>query len=282
MKKNIVFLFVLFFAQNGFSQSQIDADGIQRNAVDISKLDSFDSRIGDIFKAQKLILVGEVHGTAEPSEFVNYLVANLIGKGRRIYVGLEISSKDVVNEGELRDSAALSKCPFFNKESFGKASQAWLKLITVMSKLNGVHLFFFDLTKEQWTEGAQHRDSLMYVNIKSKMLDDTGAVYICLSGNFHNKLTGEQFPTPMGNYFLQDKDLQLSLFNMVSFNHEYVEGAGYFNTGGGTQLHTLQNSDYLYTLTGMRNYFSYTHELIAGDYNGILFTYHVTPSYGLH
>ena len=97
----------------------------------------------------------------------------------------------------------------------------------------------------------------MYENIKAKMLADTGAVYICLSGNFHNKLTGDRFPTPMGNYLLLDKELNLSLFNMVSFNQEYVEGAGYFNTGGGTQFHPLQNSDYLYTLTGMPNYFSY-------------------------
>lgn len=279
--KYIFPLFLGFLFSVAQSQPNFDEDGIRRNAVAIGKLDSLDSRIASIFELQKLILVGEIHGTAEPAEFVNFLAINLIGKGRNVYVGLEISPGDLPPPENISDSVALSDCRFFAGESFGKASKAWLRLITGLSKLNGVHLFFFDLSKEQLNEGAHHSDSLMYINIKSKMVDDTSAVYICLSGNFHNKITGEHFPAPMGNYFLQDKSLGLSLFNMVSFNHVYVEGGGNFNTGEGTRLHTLVNSDYLYTITGMRNYFSYTHELINGDYNGVLFTYHVTPSYGL-
>ncbi len=274
-------LLILFFAINGFSQSTIDEDGIRRNAVAIARLDTFDASIKDIFKNQKLILVGEIHGTAEPAEFVNYLVANLIGKGRNIYVGLEISAQDIVAGDQLHDPDALGNSPFFKRETVNKGSLAWLGLISTMSKLSGVHLFFFDLTKKQAESGLHHRDSLMYVNIKAKMLADTGAIYICLTGSFHNKITGDLFPTPMGNYFLRDKDLNISLFNMVSFNYAYVEGGACFNAGDGTRLHTLANSDYLYTLTGMRNFFSYTHELIDGDYNGVLFTYHVTSSCGV-
>jgi hypothetical protein len=205
----------------------------------------------------------------------------LLDRGRTVYVGLEISPQDLVSEDELHDSVALSNSEFFKHEPYGKASHAWFKLISVFSKMNGIHLFFFGLTEPEIKEGLHHTDSLMFVNIKSRMLADTGGVFICLTGSFHNKLTDEHFPAPMGNYFLQDKTLGLSLFNMVSFIHVYVEGGGNFSTGDGIRLHTLVNSDYLYTVTGLRNYFSYTHELIDGDYNGVLFTYHVTPSYGL-
>jgi hypothetical protein len=282
MLKNIILLLALITAQNCRCQPVFDEDGIRRNAVALGSFDTSDARIAPIFQLQKLILVGEIHGTAEPAEFVNLLATNLLGKGRTVYVGLEISPQDLVSEDELHDSAALSNSDFFKKEPYGKASKAWFRLISVFSKMNGIHLFFFGLTEAQLKEGLHHSDSLMFVNIKSRMLADTGGVYICLSGSFHSKLTGEHFPAPMGNYFLQDRTLNLSLFNMVSFNHVYAEGGGNFSTGDGIRLHTLVNSDYLHTITGMRNYFSYTHELIDGDYNGVLFTYHVTPSYGLH
>lgn len=282
MTKSVFLWLALCLSLGCWCQSTVDEAGIRSNALEIGKLDSFDDRIAGVFSAEKLILVGEIHGTAEPAGFVNYLVANMVRKGRRIYVGMEANPQDLVAGSLLRDSAALSNSPFFKNESFGRASQAWLKLIVELSRLDGVHLFFFDLTKEQMKEGASHRDSLMYINIKKEMLRDTGALYICLSGNAHNILTGDRYPVPMGNYLLQDKALGLSLFNLVSFNQAYAEGGGYFNTGDGTRLHTLQNSDYLYTLTGFRNYFSFTHQLINGDYNGVLFTYHVTASFGLH
>jgi hypothetical protein len=281
MKYAFTLLLIITLTLNTRAQSGIDEDGIRRNAVAINRMDGFDANIQEIFKSEKLVLVGDLHGTAEPSAFVNYLAANLVGKGRNVYVGLEISPQDILSADQLHDAAALANCTFFKRETVNKGSQAWYNLVSDLSKMNGVHLFFFDMTKKQINEGLHHKDSVMYLNIKSKMLADTGGIYICLTNSYHSKITADLYPTPMGNYFLRDKDLKLSLFNMVSFNYAYVEGAACFNAGDGTRLHTLASSDYLFTLTGMRNFFSYTHELIDGDYNGVLFTYHATSSCGV-
>ena len=279
--KNIVFAIFLFLFQNSFCQSGIDEDAIRQNAMSISRFDTLDTRLAEIFEEKRLILIGELQGTAEPAEFVNYLVQNLVSQGRKVNVGLEISPQDMPNSKELNDAIALRNCNFFKNESFDKGSQAWFSLITEILQAKNAKFFFFGLTKKQLNSGIHHADSLMFLNIKSEMLKDTGALFICLTKNKHGKLTGDQFPVPMGYYFLQDKLLDLSLFNMVSFNNECVEGGAYFNTGNGARLHTMQNSDYFYTITGMRNYFSFTHQLIDHSYNGVLFTYHITASFAM-
>jgi hypothetical protein len=273
---------IIFLITFGSSYCQsVDGDAIRQHAFDFGRFDTIDSRVVDIFRNQKLILVGEMHGTTEPSRFVNYLVQNLFGKGRKICVGFEISPQEMLSSEDLYDSTALSMCPFFNDQFSGKASTAWFDLIRNVSRLTDVELFYFDLNKKQ-IKNASQRDSMMFFNIKTKMLTDTEAIYICITGNAHNRLSDQVFPIPMAQYFLKDKQLNLDLNNMVCFNQEYVEGAGNFNTGDGMRLHNLKTSDKFYTYTGMRNYFAFTHQLIDNYYNGVLFTYHVTAAFGVH
>jgi hypothetical protein len=279
--ENITLLFCMAGAQNCFAQPTPIEQSIVQHTTNIDSLNASDKRLAGIFKSQKLVLIGEIHGTAEPAEFVEYLVKNLTGTGRNIYVGIEAQPFEMPNEKQLRDTTALKHCRFFKNDQDGKSSQAWFNLISDLIQMHGVNLFFFDLSEKQAASGLHHRDSLMYINIKSKMLRDTGALYICLTGNYHNILSGNLLPVPMGYYLLRDKGLKLSLSNMVSFNHFSVIGGQNCNTGDGARLHTINNNDYYYNLTSLRNYFSITPELINDEYNGILFTYHVTASFGV-
>lgn len=133
---------------------------------------------------KKVIVIGEVHGTAEVPQFLLQLIKAAQQPDEPLTVGLEIDDtyqKDIDGYMKDGDFARLLELEYF-KVPDGRASMAIGGLIKGLRNLKDVRIVCFDVPSgSPW----QTRDSLMGVNL-SRSYD--GERMVILTGNLHANL----------------------------------------------------------------------------------------------
>jgi len=217
-------------------------------------------------------MVGEMHGTNEPSQLVKMLSLLILRKEDSVSVGVEISQDQInLSNWPVTDSI-LRKTLFFSKENeYGMNGKAWFDLALFCLQNPKINLFFFDNYKSD-----ENRDSVMYASIVAEKLKNPIHKIITLSGNIHNKIIPHNGQNTMGSFCYNDSVIFNSK-NITSIKHEYSEGTMMNNTGNGLELRVVDFEENIYsTSTKSKNYLLF----FKADYpyNGIYYTRKVTHS----
>lgn len=170
----IIFLFPVL--------SSLLASG-QTTIYDLNKLDSVN--FIDYIINKKVIVVGEMHGTAEVPLFVLQLTKKLTKNQNKLTVALEIPSnyqKDINEFMKNGDFERLKRIDYF-KYPDGRTSVAMGQLIKGLRELKSVGVICFDIDTN--SSSAVNRDSLMGMNLSKSYKD--GKIVI-LTGNLHANL----------------------------------------------------------------------------------------------
>jgi hypothetical protein len=273
-KSSWVLLLTLFHL-NIYGQ---DSNYLRKKAIRIERQDSLSNDFYDRIAKYSLIMVGELHGSNEPAQFVSSLVDLMIKKGNPVQVGLEIPSEEMKNLlSDKKDSSVYSSLFFMSKRNDGRASLAWANLITRFAHMRNVELFYYDVNMEN-LNNPFNRDSLMYIKVKKQIQKHPDWKTIALGGNIHNMLLPYGGETKMGLYLYNDKDLHFSE-NVLSVGHFYAKGTIWDNAAGSLTLYPVDHSDSFFAKTlDYENYFFIFPTGAAHKYNAIYFTRKVTPS----
>lgn len=275
--KQLLLLLTLSFTFRAATGQDIGSS-LNAKAVKIDSLDQLDNKVYDLLQNNKLIMIGEMHGTNEPATFVQGLADLFTRNGDSVQVGFEIPREQMTSFLNLGTDSSITHSDFFTKTSSdGRASVAWASTISVVSRNPKVIIFFYDLnTGESHTMGD--RDSLMYVNIKKQMIEHPSWTTITLSGNIHNMRLPYKEQNKMGAYLANDTDLRISDKCCV-LNHMYQRGTMLNNIGNGLELRHIDNIDsYFAQLLDCDNYLYLFPSSPENSYDGIFFTRTVTAA----
>lgn len=249
---------------------------LKENAVMIVHLDTLENLVYDKVKDFKLIMVGEMHGTNEPANFLIGLTELFTNHGDTVQVGFEIPSEQMTNYYQsLTDSSVFHSDFFANNSDDERASIAWANAITRLTKNSRVRIFFYDINKTE-SKDFQDRDSLMYLKIKKRIIEHPNWRTITLSGNIHNMRLPFREKQKAAYYLCNDKDLNFS-DKICTLNHFYQSGTMLNNIGNGLELRQVNNKPSVFSETFNFDNYLFLYKT-ANTYNGIFFTKTVTAS----
>ena len=269
MTRNMLFILAIGLAY--FSASgQDDAAYVKANAVRIENIDKLNDAVYNLLNPFQIIMFGEMHGTNESAPFVNGLTNLFTGKGDSVQVGLEIPSSLMAQFISLRTESSIYQSDFFSmKPNSGKETTAWATLISNLNQNQGVQLFFFDVNDGDGK--IYQRDSLMSAKIKAQIKQHPTWKMITLSGNYHNKISGNP---SMTSFLLQDKHLKLCSLNM-----EYLNGSALANFGHGLEVKQLGSYPSAYNSTlDWDKFLLLVSDKSNYEYNGFYFMRSITPA----
>lgn len=264
MKYIITIVFIIQY--HGLLMSQTLGDFLKANAVEVHLDDSSSNRaLLQKLSQYRLIMMGEMHGTSEPAQFVSYLVKQLTSSGTDVHLGLEIPEGTAAEFVRQPSRDNLRRSEFFsNGYPDGRANEDWLNLILQGQANPKVKMFYFD-------NNGDKRDSLMYESVKKHVIQDPRSVTVVLSGNIHNRLLSTKYGKTMRVYFDEDKTLGLS-GKMCSINHQYKYGSMKNNMGAGLELRVIEPATTYYSeFTTFKTYFSLIPEN-ASPYDAVFYS----------
>ncbi len=240
MKRIIVVLLLLPL----FSYSQGFGDYIKENAIEIKSINNLPQDLYVSFSKFDLIMVGEMHGTQEPSLFVESLAKLIAKKEGEVSVGLEAPMRELSAFIENPTERNLLNSKFFSQENVdGRNGQSWFDLILHCAQDTNIHLFFFDNVN---TKKGENRDSIMYVGIKNQKRRFPKHKIITISGSIHNWRVPFNDMVTMGMFCLKDT-LNFPYDKVCSINHVYSEGTMLNNIGKGLELSTILFEESIYS-----------------------------------
>ena len=275
MTKRLFFILTIILRLTTLYGQDLQAQ-LKENAVRIEHLDKLDKSTFDKLNDFKLIMIGEMHGTNEPANFLIGLTELFANYGDTVQVGFEIPSEQMTNYLQtLKDSSVFQSDFFANNSTDGRASIAWANAITQLTKNSRVQIFFYDINKSEG-KNIQSRDSLMYLKIKKRISDHPNWRTITLSGNIHNMRLPFREKLTAAYYLCNDKELNLT-DKICTLNHFYQNGTMLNNIGNGLELRQVDNSPSVYSETFNFNNYLYLYTTV-NTYNGIFFTKTVTAS----
>jgi len=239
---------------------------LKENAIKIDKVDSLNKNIYDLLAAYKIIMIGEIHGTNEPVNFLEGLVKLFTENGDTVQVGFEIPAKQMTPFLKQKTKGSLLKTEFFTLPSGdGRASKAWYKALANFSKNPKVSVFFFDM----YTDDSRNADSVMYLNIKSKIKEHPNWKTLTICGNNHNSLEMYNEQNTMGTFLSMDKELNI-VESICSLNHQFK--------GGQTLWNEFKETETIYSKLGYDNYLFLYPKNRNEPYTGIFYTKYLTKS----
>ncbi|WP_428265697.1 hypothetical protein [Haliangium sp.] len=171
-----------------------------------------------------IVMLGEMHGTAEIPAFAGDLACRAAARGHRVLLGLEIPSTEqeaidrylasdgstVARDALLAGAHWQAACPD------GRSSQAMLALVERVRRLRrdglGIDVFAFDSgTYDDWNR----RDASMAETILARAAGAPEALVLTLSGNLHNRLVPglpwDDSKVPMGVHVAAAHERVISL-----------------------------------------------------------------------
>lgn len=282
MKKTMLLLLLVSSASFSLSGQDAIATYLKNNAVRIDNPDQLNDSVYYLLSPYKIIMMGEMHGSNEPAQFVIGLSNLLTKKGDSVQVGLELPS------GQMRlfllshTDSSIYQSDFFKNNPFpdGRQSYAWAELISTSNNNPKVQIFFFDLNMEDVSSikkedfSSISRDSLMFLKIKNQFKLHPGWKMITLSGNVHNSNS----ETSMTSYLKRDMELGLSS-NICTLNHNYLSGTCRANFGNGLEETEIGREESVYdTALGFDKYLVLTSILSAYPYTGFYYTRKITAA----
>lgn len=251
---------------------------IKENAIPINKQQNFNDSVYKLLSDFQIIMVGEMHGTNEPANFLISLIKLYARIGDSIQVGLEIPSEEMTKYLTEHSDSSVYLSDFFTKTTIdGRESTSWAEIIVTANKIKNIRVFFFDENTED-KKISNNRDSLMYVKIKGQMQKNPKWKTITLSGNIHNMLLPYRETNTMAYYLNTDKELKLT-DKICSINHRYKSGEMFNNGGNGIELRQVKSPDSDFSTTVDYDcYLLLLPKYKVDKYNGIYFTRNVTAS----
>ena len=158
--------------------------------------------LDEVLKPGKILLIGEMHGTAESPAFVSDLACHAAKAGRPTTVALEINRSEsprveayLASKGLPEDRAALVQGSFWNNQPRdGRNSEAMLGLLDSLRKLRqqgaSVKVEVIDPGPGNYKDGPD-RDRQMAANLAAaveRSPHSAGDVFVSLTGNLHNRI----------------------------------------------------------------------------------------------
>ena len=234
--------------------------------IQISKLDSLSEVVYSKIKKYKLIMIGEIHGTNEPVNFLLGVVDLLTRNGDSVQVGFEIPNIELEQFLNHRNDSALLCSDFFRFPSGdGRASLAWYQAISTINKNRKANLFFF----ENYPVNYVNADSVMFTEVKKQMISNSNYKTILICGGGHIRLASNEGKETLGSYLKSDK--QLSLYDdILSIDHEFQEGETLWNK--------FNKQVTIFTKSNLEKYLYIPTDKMDSYFNGILFTRFITKS----
>jgi hypothetical protein len=267
-----ILLFLFLFCTSSYAQ---DYSGyIKRNAINISNPEQPGDSIYKLLKQYNIIMMGEMHGTNEPAEFVISLARMFLNHGDSVQVGLEIPPNLMKNYTDLKTDSSVYQSDFFSNPPYldGRESFAWAKLINQLNNNVRVHIFFFDQNSE--VRYVSNRDSSMSTNIKDQYNVHPNWKLITICGNVHNRIMEEN---RAGWNLTHDSTLDAK--KICSLNHYYLEGYCTADFGKGLQVRQIVHEVTVYdTLLGFKNYLLLMPVTMGNAYTGFYYTKTVSPA----
>lgn len=267
-------LFVLFmfpFLANAHAQSYIQF--IKDHAVELKNLSLQDTSLYKTYKPYDVIMVGEMHGTYEPAQFVTGLANLIADQEGKVSVGLEIPDAAMELFNRKGSDSSLYHSVFFQSKNIdGRNGRAWFEMIKALHKNPKVNLFFFDYPQ------SPNRDSSMYTAVLDQKKAQPKTKIITLSGNIHNRLKPYKSTKTLGAYLMADSTF-FAPNKIMSINHFYRQGTMMNNTGNGLEIKTIEGTDSIFnTSVSFKNYLCPVFWADQNQYNFFLFTWNVTHS----
>ncbi|HZX75396.1 MAG TPA: hypothetical protein VFE57_13300 [Cyclobacteriaceae bacterium] len=269
MKQSSLLLFILCSI---FHLSKAQNTYLKDNAVNIEKLNVLSDQVYTMLSTNRIIMVGEQHGTNEPVKFVTGLAEVFANHGDSVQVGFEIPPKEMEEYLKHHTENSITQSKFFTESTDGRGSLAWAGAIAQLSKNPRITIFFYDIN----TGELGNRDSLMYVNIKNNLMKHPARKIITIGGNIHNRMVPYKGKNTVASYLLRDTQLNLTE-KFSSLDHYYLEGSERNNIGNGLELRTISNPPSAYSSLGYENYVVPMHSPDY-PYSGMLYTKHVTAA----
>ncbi len=222
-------------------------------------------------------MIGEMHGTNEPAQFVTGLAELFTSNNDSVQVSFEIPADQMQTFLKLKTDSSIFNSYFFsNAYMDGRASIAWALAIIQLNKNSRVSLFFYDRNNQEGH--IDSRDSTMYIHIKTKMLEHPNWKTITISGNIHNMLLPYKGESKTGAYLKNDAQLNLK-DKICSLNHLYQSGTMYNNMGKGLEVRQVDNSSLSFAKFAVyENYLYLFPDDDKNTYSGIFFTKTVTAA----
>jgi len=249
---------------------------LKENAIRVADPGQLSDSVYTLLSPYRVIMVGEMHGTNEPAQFVTSLAKLFTRKGDSVSVGLEIPSEQMASFTSSHTDSSIYRSDFFYRPAAedGRGSFAWAKLVSALKNNKSVQLFFYDMNNSQGK--PYQRDSFMYVNIKKQILLHPGWKVITISGNAHCRISPEE--QKAASFLKQDAQLMRSA-NICSINNYYLQGSSLGNFGRGLEEKKLGRpiSEYDTTLN-WHQYVLLMSPTSTYAYNGIYYTKNISVS----
>lgn len=192
----------------------------QPKVFDLDK--SEDSELMEFLSKKKVIVVGEMHGTAEVPQFVLRLVKMLKEKNKPLTVGLEISNdlqRDIDKFMKTGDFGKLLELDYF-KVPDGRTSIAMGNLMKALQKMKGIKIVCFDVdSKSNFV--AKKRDSLMGINLATRYRNDK---MIMLTGNLHANLKEGYWKPGFKSAVYHFQKIKKFGTDLISLNTYFISG----------------------------------------------------------
>ena len=251
-------------------------EDLLNNAIKINQLDDLNPAIYNKLNDFNCIMIGEMHGTNEPANFLIGLTKLLTEGDDSVQVGFEIPDGKMENFLELKTDSSVYQSEFFNDNSNdGRNSIAWLNALVTLNNNPKVNIFFFDVNKSDYNV-SNNRDSLMYVKIKRKISEKPHWKTLTISGNIHNMLKPYKDKKTAAHYLINDEDMELSE-TLCTLNHFYQKGTMLNNIGNGLELRAIDNGASIFSETiNSDNYLYLFSE--PKSHSGFIFTKIITAS----
>jgi hypothetical protein len=189
----------------------------------------------------RLLVFGEFHGSTEVPEFVGAYACAISATGRPLVLGLEIPSGEqrlidqyMRSPGGQDDRDQLLTGAFWHQSNQdGRSSQAMLALLERLHALgkNGGRIAVLAIDTDNADLGANGRDAVMAVNIRSALRRPESPSVIALVGNLHaQKTRGNSF-----DQHFESMTYQLSSERPIALNMHTTGGTAWAcrrETGG--------------------------------------------------
>lgn len=238
---SVCFIIVMLSCQS--SDITGPAAELKKHALPISNLSKLDADIYKEIEKYDVILMGEMHGTKEPSEFVYGLSKLIADKEGKVTLALEIPSSQLEDLTDEMTKEELMGLPFFEGEnSTGQNATAILDLIHLANQDSRIDLKFMDNLR------GSTRDSSMYAEIADMKKTGPFTKIVTLTGNIHNWLIPFSNEERIGGYLVKDT-INFIPERIMSIDHYYNQGTMLNNMGNGLELTTIEPRDNIFNQT---------------------------------
>jgi hypothetical protein len=223
----------------------------------------------------RVFMIGEMHGTNEPAEFVTGLAKLFANKGDSVSVGLEIPPDQMSAFLSSNTDSSIYQSSFFTTFGLdGRESFAWASVISRLKNNPKVQLFFFDKNENEGK--IYERDSIMYLKIKRQIQLHPRWKTVTLCGNAHALASPDENKT--AGFLMQDKELNLSS-TFCTIGNYYLEGTSMGDFGHGFQEKKLGRPVNEYDTTfAFDKYFMLMSAKTTYPYKAMYYTKNITAS----